>query len=58
MRFLCIQNNQGQGNCYQLSQKPRLITLTRTLIISDTKTQYKSCYEDNKDKFSISLNRV
>ena len=36
MRFCNIQNNQGGGKCYQLSRKPRLITVTESLIIEDT----------------------
>ena len=41
--FLDIRNNQGRGNCYQLSRRPRLITLTKTLIIRDT-TKPESLY--------------
>ena len=35
MVFCDIQNNQGRSNCYQLSQRPRLITLAATLIMQD-----------------------
>ena len=35
-----IRNNQGRGKCYQPTRRPRLITLTETLIIQDiTKTE-------------------
>ena len=45
MRFWDIRNNQGWGKCYQPSRRPRLITLTETLIIPDiTKTESKSCF--------------
>ena len=45
MRFCDIRNNQGWGKCYQPSRRPRLITLTETLIIPDiTKTESKSCF--------------
>ena len=30
--FCDIRNNQGRGKCYQPSRRPRLITLTETLI--------------------------
>ena len=43
--FCVNQNNQGQGKCYQLSRRPRLITLTETLIIWDiTKTESSNCF--------------
>ena len=35
MVFCDIQDNQGRSKCYQLSQRPRLITLAATLIIQD-----------------------
>ena len=39
--FCDIPNNQGWGENYQPSQRPRLITLTETLIIADiTKTEF------------------
>ena len=45
MRFCDIRNNQGRGNCSQPSRRPRLITLTETLIIPDiTNTESKSCF--------------
>ena len=31
--FCDIRNNQGRGECYQPSRRPRLITVTETLII-------------------------
>ena len=38
--FCDIRNNQGRGKCYQPTRRPRLITLTETLIIYDiTKTE-------------------
>ena len=45
-RGLCdIRNNQGRGKCYQPSRRPRLITLTETLIIPDiTKTESNNCF--------------
>ena len=37
--FCDIRNNLGRGKCYQPNRRPRLITLTSTLIIPDiTKT--------------------
>ena len=42
--MIYILNNQGLGNCYQPSRRPRLITLTSTLIIPDiTKTSSNNC---------------
>ena len=57
-----IQNNQGRGKCYQPTRRPRLITLTETLIIQDiTKTESKNCFiihcfEENNDKHTIPRN--
>ena len=34
-KFGDMQNNQGQGKCYQPNRRPMLITLTETLIIQD-----------------------
>ena len=34
-KFGDMQNNQGQGKCYQPNRMPMLITLTETLIIQD-----------------------
>ena len=35
MRFCNIQNNQGRGKCYHLSQRPRLIIVAEILIFRD-----------------------
>ena len=59
MRFCDIRNNQRRGNCYQPSRRPRLITLTDTLIIQDiTKTESNNCFithcfEENNDKNTV-----
>ena len=56
--------NQDRGKHYQPSRRPRLITLTKTLIILDiTKTESNNCFiihcfEENKDKHSITWNTV
>ena len=45
MRFCDVRNDQGRGKCYQQSRRPRLITLTETLIIQDiTKTESNNCF--------------
>ena len=56
--------NQGRGKSYQPSRRPRLITLTQALIITDiAKTEYNNCFimhciEANKDKHSIAWNTI
>ena len=48
--------------CFQPSRKPRLITLTETLIIQDiTKTESNNCFivhcfEENNDKHTVERN--
>ena len=60
--FCDNQNNQGQGKCYQPSWRPRLITLTETLIIWDiTKTESSNCFiihrvEENNDRHTVAMN--
>ena len=62
MRFCDIRNNQGRGECYQPSRKPKLITLTEALIIQDiTKTESNNCFiihcfEENNDKRTVARN--
>lgn len=54
-----IENNQGQGKCYQPSQRPWLMTLTETLIILGvTKTESNNrfiipCFDESNDKHII-----
>ena len=49
----------SRGKCYQPSPRPRLITLTETLIIKDiTKTESNNCFivhcfEENSDKHTV-----
>ena len=60
--FCDVQNYQGQGKCYQPNRRPRLITLTETLIILGChKTESnncftKDCFEENNDKHTIARN--
>ena len=43
--FCDIRNNQGRDKCYQPSRRPRLITLSETLIIPDiTKAESNNCF--------------
>ena len=57
-QFCDIRNNQDRGKYYQPSRRPRLITLTETLIIPDiTKTESNNCFiircfEINNDKYT------
>ena len=59
MRLLRYPELQGRGKCYQPSRRPRLITLTETLIILDiTKTEFNNCFiihcfEKNNDKYTV-----
>ena len=60
--FCGIRNNQGRSKFYQPSRRPRLITLTETLISQDiTKTESNNCFiihylEENNDKHTVGRN--
>ena len=55
--------NQGHGKCCQPSRMPRLITLTKTLIILYiTKAESNNCFiihcfKINNDKYAVARNR-
>ena len=65
IRFCDIRNNQGRGKCHQPSSRPRLITITGTLIIPDiTKIDSNDyftmihCFEINNDKYTVARNQL
>ena len=55
-------NKQGQGKCYQPSQRPRMMILTETSIIWNiTKTKPNNCFithcfQENNDKHTVARN--
>ena len=59
---MIIWNNQGRGQCYQPSRRPRMMILTETSIIYDiTKTKSNNCliihcFEENNDKHTVARN--